>query len=207
MTSDAPRDQLGDYLLTPENSALVIVDFQPIQVSSIQSMDQKLMVQNVVKLAKLAKLYKLPIVVTTVNVETGANKPMISELQEVLQGVPVYDRTTINSWEDKEFRDAVKATGRRKLLMSALWTEARLSFPAMDALKGGFEVYPVVDTMGGTSLVAHDTALSRLEQQGAQLTSWVQVACELQRDWNREETSGQFAEILFSDMKKDDSVG
>lgn len=200
MTSDPIRDQIGDHLLTPENAALVIIDFQPVQVNSIKSMDQKEMVRNVVKLAEFGKLYNLPTVLTTVNVATGANKPTISELTDALPGIESIDRTTINSWEDKEFREAVNATGRRKLIMVALWTEACLSFPALDALRAGYEVYPVVDAMGGTSRVAHDTALMRLQQAGAQLTSVTQVACELQRDWNRKDTANQFAEILFRDM-------
>lgn len=202
MTSDAPRDMKNDHLLTPENAALVIIDFQPIQVKSIQSMDQKEMVQNVVKLAKIGKLYDLPIVLTTVNVETGENEPTISELTEVLEGVPSYDRTTINSWEDQEFRAAVEATGRKKLIIVGLWTEACMAFPALDALKEGYEVYPVADAMGGTSETAHKMALKRVQQAGAHLTSWVQVICELQRDWNRTDTTKEFAEILFADMKK-----
>nr|WP_120491854.1 hydrolase [Corynebacterium lactis] len=200
MTSYDVRDQVNDHLLTPENSALVIIDYQPIQVDSIKSMDKDLMVKNITKLAKIAKLYNLPVILSTVNVETGANKPTIPEITEVLEGVPSYDRTSINAWEDKEFREAVEATGRKNLIMTALWTEACLSFPTLDAIKDGYETFPVVDAVGGTSPEAHETALRRMEQAGAHLTSWVQVACELQRDWNRTDTSQEFAQILFSDM-------
>jgi nicotinamidase-related amidase len=98
----------------------------------------------------------------------------------------------------QEFVAAVKATGRKKLIMTALWTEACLAFPTLDALRDGYDVYPVVDAVGGTSLEAHRAALERVTQAGAKLTSWVQMACELQRDWVRADTSATFAEILFA---------
>jgi len=133
-----------------------------------------------------------------VNVETGANQPTIHQLADVLEGLEAFDRTTINAWEDEAFVHAVKTSGRKKLLMTALWTEACLSFPALDALREGYEVYPVVDAVGGTSLEAHRAALERIVQAGGRPTSWVQVLCELQRDWARKETAQQFAEILFA---------
>ncbi len=197
MTSQAVRDPIKDQLLTPKNAALIIIDYQPIQVSSILSMDQELLVQNIVRVARTARVYGLPVVVSTVNVKTGRNKPMIPELQEVLPGIEPLDRTTINAWEDVEFLAAVKATGRKKLLMTALWTEACLAFPTLDALREGYEVYPVVDAVGGTSLEAHRAALERVVQAGAKPVSWVQVICELQRDWKREETVKAVADILF----------
>jgi nicotinamidase-related amidase len=197
MTSQAVRDPIKDQLLTPKNAALIIIDYQPIQVSSILSMDQELLVQNIVRVARTARVYGLPVVVSTVNVKTGRNKPMIPELQEVLPGIEPLDRTSINAWEDVEFLAAVKATGRKKLLMTALWTEACLAFPTLDALREGYEVYPVVDAVGGTSLEAHRAALERVVQAGAKPVSWVQVICELQRDWNREETVKAVADILF----------
>ncbi len=197
MTSQAVRDPIKDQLLTPKNAALIIIDYQPIQVSSILSMDQELLVQNIVRVARTARVYGLPVVVSTVNVKTGRNKPMIPELQEVLPGIEPLDRTSINAWEDVEFLAAVKATGRKKLLMTALWTEACLAFPTLDALREGYEVYPVVDAVGGTSLEAHRAALERVVQAGAKPVSWVQVICELQRDWKREETVKAVADILF----------
>ena len=136
-----------------------------------------------------AKTYNLPIIFSTVNVQTGANKDTIPLLKEVLGDIQSYDRTTINAWEDEKFHEAVRSTGRKKLLMTALWTEACLSFPTLDVLKEGYEVYPVVDVVGGTSLLAHETALRRMEQAGAQLTTNAQIICELQRDWNRKETA------------------
>lgn len=197
MTSQGIRDQKSDHLLTSQNSALIIIDYQPVQVSSIASMDRRTLVDNITAVAKIAKLYDLPIVLSTVNVKNKTNQPTIHQLQEILTDVESYDRTSINAWEDIEFVNAVKATGRKKLIMTSLWTEACLSFVTLDALKEGYEVYPVMDAVGGTSLDAHQLALKRLIQAGAKPISWVQLICELQRDWNRKETSSEFAEILF----------
>jgi nicotinamidase-related amidase len=199
MTSYATvRDPVTDHLLTPQNAAVLIIDYQPVQVSSIASRDKRQLVANITALARIAKLYKLPVVLATVNVSTGRNQPTIHQITEVLGDVPIIDRTSINAWEDKDFVDAVKATGRRKLVMAALWTEVCLVHPALDALADGYEVYPVVDACGGTSLEAHNAALDRLQQAGARPTGWVQLICELQRDWNREATVPGFAEVLFA---------
>lgn len=199
MTSFATvRDPVADHLLTPQNAAVLIIDYQPVQVGSIASRDKRQLVANVTALARTAKLYGLPVVLTTVNVSTGRNQSMIHQITDVLDHVPIIDRTSINAWEDQDFVAAVKATGRKKLVMAALWTEVCLVHPALDAMLAGFEVYPVVDACGGTTLEAHDAALDRLQQAGAKPTSWVQLICELQRDWNREATVPGFAEVLFA---------
>ncbi len=135
MTTEKIRNPQTDQLLTPANSALIIIDYQPVQVSSIRSMPRDELVFNIVSTAKAALNYDLPIIHSTVNVATGRNKPPIAELQEVLGHLPTYDRTSINSWEDVEFKEAVKALGRKKLIMTALWTEACLTFPALDAIQ------------------------------------------------------------------------
>ena len=196
MTSKTIRDPLKDHLLTPQNSAFIIIDYQPIQVSSIRSMDQKELVFNIVHTAKAAVNYRLPIVHSTVNVATGKNKPPIQPLTDVLGAYPTYDRTSINSWEDVEFKKAVVATGRKKLIIAALWTEACLTFPALDALKERYEVYAVADAVGGTSVAAHEAALRRIEQAGGKLISKTQLYCELQRDWNRTETVPGFMDVF-----------
>jgi len=197
MTSEPIRDPKADDLLTPQNSAFVIIDYQPVQVNSIASMDRQLLVNNIVGTAKAAVAYGLPIIHSTVNVQTGLNKPPIAQLRKVLAGYPTYDRTTINSWEDVEFREAVEATGRRKLIMTALWTEACLTFPALDALREGYEVYVVADAVGGTSIAAHEMALRRIEQAGGRLISVPQLFCELQRDWRRSDTVPAFINLFI----------
>jgi nicotinamidase-related amidase len=186
-----------DNLLTPQNSAFIIIDYQPVQVNSIASMDRQLLVNNIVGCARAAVAYGLPVVHSTVNVETGLNKPPVPQVRKALEGYPTYDRTTINSWEDVEFRKAVEATGRRKLIMTALWTEACLTFPALDALAEGYEVYVPVDAVGGTSLAAHEAGLRRIEQAGTRLISVPQLFCELQRDWKRSETVSAFMNLFI----------
>lgn len=198
MSSIKPiRNPKEDHLISPENSALILIDYQPLQVNSVRSMDHQELVKNIVTVTKLAKGFGLPIILTTVNVETGANKPTISHLKAVLPGVPELDRTSVNSWEDQQFQDAVKALGKKKLIICALWTEVCLAFPALDLLKEGYEVYTIVDAIGGTSAVAHDTALRRIEQAGVQLSTVTQFACELQRDWNRLATKQLFFDALM----------
>ena len=197
MASEPIRDPLSDHLLTPKNCAFLIIDYQPVQVNSIASMERQRLVSNILRACKAATLYGLPIVHSTVNVKTGVNKPPIKAVREVLNGVPVYDRTSINAWEDVEFHKAVVATGRKKLVMTALWTEACLTFPALDAIQEGYEVYVVADAVGGTSLTAHDMALRRVEQAGGKLISVTQLFCELQRDWARKDTVPGFMSLFF----------
>ena len=192
------RDTKTDHLLTPQNAALVIIDYQPVQVSSIQSMSKRTLVANITAVARTAKLFALPTVIATVNVATGRNQPTIHQISDVFPDVVPIDRTSINAWEDADFVATIRNTGRKKLIMTALWTEVCLVHPALDALQEGFEVYPVVDAVGGTSREAHDAGLLRLVQAGAQPTSWVQMICELQRDWNRAATETGFSEILFA---------
>jgi nicotinamidase-related amidase len=198
VTSEPARDPITDRLLTPENCALLVVDYQPSQIQTVSSIDHDLLIQNIVSVARLAKTYGLPIVLSTVNVAANGQPPTIPELREVLSDLPEIDRTQINSWEDVDFRRAVEATGRKKLVMTALWTEVCLTFPALDALREGYEVFPVVDAVGGTSLEAHRTGLERIVQAGAQPVGWVSLACELQRDWARIDTVPAVVDIVLT---------
>lgn len=197
MTSEPVRDPLEDHLITPENAALLVIDYQPSQIGSVKSMDHDLLLDNIVSVARLGKTYGLPIVLSTVNVANGQG-PTLPELKAVLSENEELDRTQINSWEDVQFRAAVEATGRKKLIMTALWTEVCLAFPALDALSEGFEVYPVVDAVGGTSPEAHRAGLERIVQAGGQPISWVSLACELQRDWARVETVPDVVDIVLT---------
>lgn len=197
MKSSTIRPADGDILLAPGNAALILIDYQAPQVSTVESIDRRTLVNNVVALAKTAMLFDLPIVLTTVNVSSGVNPDTIPQLANVLKGVKSIDRTTINSWEDEEFVEAVKATGRKKLIIGALWTEACLLFPALDALNEGYEVYPVTDAVGGTSPEAHRAALERMVQAGARPTTWNSIHCELQRDWNRTKTVPGFVQTFI----------
>ena len=199
MSSAAIRDPLSDHLITPQNSALVLIDYQPSQFAAVRSMDGDLLLKNIVSTVKLANLFGVPIVHSTVNVATGRGKPTVPALAELLADDPPIDRTALNAWEDVDFLNAVRATGRRKLVFCALWTEICMAFPALDALREGYEIYPVVDAIGGTSVDAHRAGLERVTQAGGQPISWVSLACELQRDWAREDTVEEVDNIVLTE--------
>jgi nicotinamidase-related amidase len=197
MTSEPMRDPVTDHLLTPRNAALVVIDYQPDQMQVMTSMDRQVLADNMVSVARLARTYDLPVVLSTVNAASGQGNTL-PEIKAALPDTPEIDRTTMNAWEDIEFRQAVEATGRRKLIMTALWTEICLTFPTLDALRDGFEIYPVVDAVGGTSPEAHRAGLERIVQAGARPISWVGLAGELQRDWGRVATVGELVDIVLT---------
>jgi nicotinamidase-related amidase len=197
MTSEPMRDPVTDHLLTPRNAALVVIDYQPDQMQVMTSMDREVLVDNMVSVARLASTYDLPVVLSTVNAANGQGNTL-PEIKAALPDTPEIDRTTMNAWEDVEFRQAVEATGRKKLIMTALWTEICLTFPTLDALRDGFEIYPVVDAVGGTSPEAHRAGLERIVQAGARPISWVGLAGELQRDWARADTVGELVDIVLT---------
>jgi nicotinamidase-related amidase len=198
--ANAPlRDQAADHLLTPKNAALVVIDYQPSQFATVRSIGTDLLLKNIVSTVKTVKTFGLPIIHSTVNVASGQVGPTVPELAALLSDYPPIDRTTVNSWEDPDFVAAVRATGRRKLIFCALWTEVCMAFPALDAMREGYEIYPVVDAIGGTSVEAHRAGLERVVQAGGQPISWVSLACELQRDWARQATVPAIVEIVLTE--------
>jgi len=198
MPSLPVRDPLADHLITPENAAFLFIDYQPSQLATIRSMDAALLLKNAVSTVRTIKTFGVPVVHSTVNVAAGQGATL-PELAGLLAEDKPLDRTTVNSWEDVEFLQAVRATGRRKLIICALWTEVCMAFTALDALRGGYEVYPVVDAIAGTSPEAHRAGLERVTQAGGQPISWVSLACELQRDWARQETVPAIYELVLTD--------
>jgi nicotinamidase-related amidase len=198
MTSAPVRDPLADHLLTPQNAALLLIDYQAQQLGGVHSMDRDLMVKNAVSTVRTTKTFAVPVVHSTVNVASGREGPTIPELAGLLSDDKPLDRTSINSWEDVEFVQAVHAAGRRKLIFVALWTEMCMAFAALDALREGYEVYPVLDAIGGTSPEAHRAGLDRVIQAGGQPISWVSLAGELLRDWARPQATA-VAEIVVTD--------
>src|SRR3954470_24981945 len=178
------RDPRTDWLLTPQNAVLALIDYQPEQYAGVKSVGHEELLAHVTMLGRVATAFELPVVLSTVYVRHGmlGTNP---ELREALPGVPEIDRTTMNSWEDPDFRAAVERTGRRKLVIAGLWTEVCVAFPALDALRAGYEVYVVVDAIGGVSRVAHESAMQRMIQAGATPITVLGLACELQRDWGR----------------------
>jgi len=185
-----------DALLTPENSVLILIDHQPFQFANTRNMDPTMILNNTIGLAKAAKAFKVPTILTTVIKDRGGNLPQA--LQAVFpEQVPI-DRTTLNTWEDSRIVDLVKKTGRKKIIFAALWTEICLAYPAIHALGEGYDVYVVTDASGGVSVEAHDRAIQRLVQAGAVPVTWMGVLSEWQRDWAREATVGAVAEIVLA---------
>lgn len=174
-------------LLTPDNCALILIDHQPQMFFGVESANRGMIMNNVVGLAKAAKIFKVPTILTTVAAQSFSG-PLIPELQAVFPDQKPIDRTSMNSWEDKNFVAAVEKTQRKKLVIAALWTEVCLAFPAICAIKAGYDVYAVTDASGATTLEAHDMAMQRMIQAGVIPVTWVQFFCELQRDWARQET-------------------
>jgi nicotinamidase-related amidase len=199
MASAPVRDPLADHLITPQNAAFLLVDYQPSQLAGVHSMDRDLLLSNTVSTVRTVKTFDVPVVHSTINVASGRGKPTLPKLAGLLADDKPLDRTTTNSWEDIEFVQAVHATGCRKLIICALWTEICMAFTALDALREGYEVYPVVDAIGGTSPEAHRAGLYRVIQAGGQPISWVSLAVELQRDWARQDTVEAVIDIVLTD--------
>lgn len=174
-------------LLTPENCTVIFIDHQPQMTFGVTSIDRQTLLNNTVGLAKAAKIFNVPVILTTVETKSFSGF-MWSQLLEVFPGKEPIERTSMNSWEDENFVAEVERLGRKKLVIAALWTEVCLTFPAIQAMEAGYEVYAVADASGGTSTVAHDLAMQRVIQAGAVPVSWLQVLLEFQRDWARRET-------------------
>ena len=175
-----------EKLLTPNNCVFVFIDHQPQMAFGVTNIDRQLLKNNTVAMAKTAKLFNIPTILTAVETESFSGY-IWPELMDILQQDPI-ERTSMNSWDDKAFVESVRKTGRKKLVIAALWTEACLVFPTICALDEGFEVIMNVDASGGTSQVAHDAAIRRAEQHGAESITTVQLLLEIQRDWARTKT-------------------
>ena len=174
-------------LLTPDNAVMLFVDHQPQMFFGTGSGDRTAIINSTVGLAKAAKVFDVPVVLSTVAAESFSG-PLLPQLAAVFPDQKIIDRTSMNAWEDAAFVEAVKATGRRKLVISGLWTEVCLVLPVLSAISQGYEVYVVSDASGGVSPQAHEHAIQRMVQGGAVPVTWVQVLLELQRDWARTAT-------------------
>src|SRR5438093_4241118 len=186
-------------LLTPDNCVLILIDHQPFQFAGLRSHDTQTIINNVVALAKSAKVFGVPTLLTTVLEKQGGF--IIKPIQDVFPDQKPIDRTFINTWEDSRIQEWVKKTGRKKIVMAALWTEICLAMPAIQALGEGYEVYIVTDASGGVSVEAHEMAIQRMVQAGAVPLTWTVFAAELQRDWAREKTVPDYAaQVLIPHM-------
>ena len=182
-----------EALLTPEESVLVLIDHQPFQFANLHSHEPTMIVNNVVGLAKAARAFKVPTILTTVTEDRGGH--IIKGIQEVFPDQKPINRTTLNTWEDTRVVDAVKKTGRRQLIFAALWKEICLAYPVIHSLADGYDVSFVTDTSGGTTRETHDMAVLRMIQAGATPLTWMGVMSEWQRDWAREATVPAVADV------------
>jgi len=174
-----------EALLTPDNCVLVLIDHQPFQLANVNSHEPTMIINNVTGLARTAKVFGVPVILTTVMEERGGL--IFKSLQDLFPDQKTINRTFINAWEDQRVVDAVKKTGRRKVVFAALWTEMCLAMPAIQAMGEGYDVYVVTDASGGVSAEAHDMGIRRLVAAGAQPITWLALGGELQRDWARTE--------------------
>lgn len=184
--------------LTPQNCALTLIDYQPAMFFGVQSHDRTQIMHHVVILAKTAKLFKIPTVLSTVAKDSFSG-PLAPEITTLFQGKEIIDRTSINAWIDVHFRKALQATGRKKIIVAGLWTEACVLFPTLDLLKAGYEVYIPTDACGDVSKEAHERSVQRMIQAGAVPITSLQFIFELQQDWARTETYNDVMEILKAD--------
>jgi nicotinamidase-related amidase len=188
-----PKAGLG-ALLTPDNCVLILIDHQPFQFAGLRSHDTQTIINNVVGLAKSAKIFGVPTLLTTVLEERGGY--LIKPLQDLFPEQKPINRTYINAWEDERVVDWVRKTGKKKIVMAALWTEICLAMPVIQAIGEGYEVYVVTDASGGVSVEAHEMAIHRMTMAGAVPITWMVLSAELQRDWARTATLPVYAEML-----------
>ncbi|UEM01992.1 hydrolase [Skermanella rosea] len=187
------RNGLGS-LLRPEDSVLVLIDHQPYQLANVNSHEPQMVVNNTTALAKAAKAFGVPTILTSVIADRGGL--IFPQITDVFPGQEVIDRTFINTWEDRKVVDAVKATGRKQLIIAGLWTEICVAMPAIQALGEGWDVTVVTDASGGVSVEAHEVAIRRMIAAGANMMTWLAVAAEWQRDWARTEHAAELSEVL-----------
>ena len=182
-----------DALLRPQDSIVVLIDHQPFQFANLHSHEPTMIANNVIGLAKTAKVFGVPTILTTVLEERGGY--LIKGLQDVYPDQKPIDRTFINTWQDARVVDEVKKSGRKQLVLAALWTEVCLAMPTLHALAEGYDVFIVTDASGGVSVEAHDMAVRRMTAAGAVPITWLALAAEWQRDWAREETISDLAAV------------
>lgn len=173
-----------ESLLRPEDSVLVLIDHQPYQLANLNSHEPHMVLNNTAGLAKAARAFNVPTILTSVVASRGGN--IFPQITEVFPGQEIIDRTFINTWEDPIVVDAVKATGRKQLILAGLWTEICVAMPAIQALGEGWDVTVVTDACGGVSVESHQVGIQRMISAGANMMTWLAVASEWQRDWARE---------------------
>ncbi len=181
-------------LLRPEDSVLVLIDHQPYQLANLNSHDPQMVINNTTAIAKAAKAFDVPVILTSVIAAQGGK--LFPQITDVFPGQEVIDRTFINTWEDQVVVDAVEATGRKQLIVAGLWTEICVAMPAIQAAGEGWDVTVVTDASGGVSVEAHEVAIQRMIAAGVNMMTWLAVSAEWQRDWARTEKLPELIEVM-----------
>ena len=189
-----PRNGL-DSLLCPEESVLVLIDHQPYQLANLNSHDPHVVVNNSEALAKAAKVFGVPTILTSVVADRGGY--IFPQITEVFPGQEVIDRTLINAWQDPKVVDAVRATGRKQLIIAGLWTEICVAMPAIQAAGEGWDVTVITDASGAVTTEAHEVAIQRMIAAGVNMMTWMALASEWQRDWARMDTALALNEVIL----------
>jgi nicotinamidase-related amidase len=192
-TSRTKRSEKG--LLTPDNCVVTLIDHQPQMLFGVAGVDRQSIINNTVALGKAARVFDVPVVLSTVETKSFSGN-LWPQIRAVFPEQPAIERSSMNAWDDKNFVAAIKATGRKKIVLAGLWTEVCVTFPSVQAIHDGYEVYVVEDCCGDVSQLAHDNAMKRVIQAGAKPVTSLQVMLEFQRDWAEKDTYGAVMDIV-----------
>ncbi len=182
-------------LLTPDNCVVALIDHQPQMMFGVAGVDRQSIINNTVALAKATRVFDVPVVLTTVETKSFSGN-LWPQIRAVFPEQPAIERSSMNAWDDKNFVAAIKATGRKKIVLAGLWTEVCVTFPSVQAIHDGYEVYVVEDCCGDVSQLAHDNAMKRVIQAGAKPVTSLQVMLEFQRDWAEKDTYDAVMDIV-----------
>ena len=193
-----------DPFLSPANSALILIDYQPPILQGVRNIDHEDLINNTTGLIKTAMIFDIPIIFSHVAVGLNGYTPMIEELRQLAPNAVFIDRTNVNAWEEAEFVAAVEATGRQKLIMGGLWTDVCLAYPAIEAEKAGYDVYVAEDTVGSITHLAHENGMRRMIEAGVEPITWNVVPAELQRDHARSDRLAAVTRVFMEHLFKVD---
>ena len=198
-----PKEAVSDNLLTSENTVLLVIDWQQDLINVVHNIDQDIMMNNIQAMVKTAALFNVPVIETTIGVKMAGSKPTVAPVKNLIdKDVKNIDRVSLNAWQNKALVEAVKKTGRKKILITGLWTSGCPTYTTLDALKDGYEVYILTDLMGDATTVAHNTAIDRMVQAGAIPFTWEGAGAEMLRSYTNPKTftdkkiKGGFVEIM-----------
>ncbi len=197
-----PKDPKFDNLLTAENSVLFVIDFQEEMMGTVKNIDRATLTNNTQAIIKTAQVFGIPIIESTIAVDLGYNKPTLPEFKNLMHGVKNIDRISLNAWQNRAVIDAVEKTGRKKLIITGLWTSGCPTYTALDAINAGYEVYILTDVMGDATTDAHNRAIERMVQAGAIPFTWEGAGAEILRAYTNpnamqsEKIAGGFVQVM-----------